>query len=239
MWNNATSLNRLASLGYVIAALLIVYVLLWRTAQSEAFALREVRVIGNVAHVTRDQVDAVVSGELRGNFFTADLLAARDAFEKLPWVRRVDVRRRWPDRLEIEVQEHRAFARWGDEALVNNFGEVFEGASNLRLPTMSGPESSSAEVFAQFKEFERTLSPLSRKIEDIQLSERRAWRLRLDNGIVIELGREGMVERLARFVAVYGRSVATLENAAGYIDLRYANGFSVRVNGMKWSEKRS
>lgn len=239
MWNNATSLNRLASLGYVAAALMIAYILLWRTAQSEAFALREVRVVGHVAHVTRDQVDAIVSGELRGNFFTANLLAVRDAFQKLPWVRHVDVRRRWPDRLEIEVQEHRAYARWGDEALVNDFGEVFEGASNLKLPAMSGPENSNAEVFAQFNEFEHALSPLGRKIEEIQLSDRRAWRLRLDNGIVVELGREGTVARLARFVAVFGRSVATLENAAGYVDLRYANGFAVRVKGLKWSDKRA
>lgn len=239
MWNNANALNRLASLGYALAALLIASTLLWRFAQSQVFALREVRVVGNVAHVTRDQVDAVVTRELRGNFFTADLVATRSAFEKLPWVRRVDVRRRWPDRLEIEIQEHRAFARWGDEALVNDYGELFEGASNLRLPAMVGPDGSSGEVFARFVEFERALSPLGRKIEEVRLSDRRAWRLRLDNGTVVELGRDGTVERLARFVSVFGRSVAMLESPTSYVDLRYANGFAVRVNGLKWSDKRA
>lgn len=239
MWNNANALNRLASLTYVLATLLIVYAVLWRTAQSEVFALREVRVVGSVVHVTRDQVDAVVSRELRGNFFTANLLATRNAFQKLPWVRQVNVRRRWPDRLEIEIQEHREFARWGDEALVNDLGEVFEGASNLILPAMVGPEGSSGEVFTHFAAFERALSPLGRKIAEIQLSERRAWRLRLDNGTVVELGRESTKERLARFVSVFERSVATLANAAGYVDLRYANGFAVRVNGLKWSDKRA
>jgi cell division protein FtsQ len=239
VWNDAATLNRVASLGYGLAALLVAYGLLWRVAQSEVFAVREVRLLGEVAHVTREQVEAVVSGELHGNFFTVDLLAARSAFEKLPWVQRVDVRRRWPDRLEITVQEHRAVARWGDEALLNDLGDVFEGASNLRLPVMSGPEGSSREVLAQYTTLQRILMPLGRSIGEIRLSDRRAWQLRLDDRTVVELGREGAPDRLARLVSVYERSVAALPGAAGYIDLRYVNGFAVRVNGLKWSDKRA
>ena len=75
-----------------------------------------------------------------------------------------------------------------------------------------------------------------RKVERIHLSERRAWRLRLDDGTVIELGRDGVVPRLTGFVAAYGRTVASLEGKTTYIDLRYANGFAVRVRDQKWSE---
>jgi cell division protein FtsQ len=232
-------LNRAASLGYAAAALLIVYAVLWRAAQSEVFAVREVRLVGAVAHVTREQVEAVVFRELRGNFFTVDLLAARAAFEKLPWVQRVDVRRRWPDRLEIAVQEHRAVARWGDEALVNDLGDVFEGASNQMLPVMIGPEGSSREVLAQFEAIQHILSPLGRSIDEIRLSDRRAWQLRLDDKTVVKLGRGDALDRLSRFVSVYERTFARLPDASGYVDLRYVNGFAVRVNGLKWSDKRT
>ncbi|NIO43256.1 MAG: FtsQ-type POTRA domain-containing protein, partial [Burkholderiales bacterium] len=84
-------------------------------------------VLENVAHVTREQVRTIVVDELRGTFFTIDLQGAQTAFEKLPWVRRVDIRRRWPDRLVVAIEEHRELARWGNTALVNLHGELFEG----------------------------------------------------------------------------------------------------------------
>lgn len=239
MWNDAIALNRVAGFLYAVAVLLIAYAMVARVAQSDVFALKEIRLVGDVAHVTREQVRAVASRELRGNFFTVNLRAARNALEKLPWIRSVDVRRRWPDRLEVDVQEHRALARWGDEALVDTYGTVFEGASNEKLPVMIGPTGSSQEVTTQFVSLQKTLAPLGRSIEEIRLSERRAWMLRLDDDTVIELGRENAQQRLAMFVSVYERSLAKLKDAAGYVDLRYANGFAVRVNGLKWSDRRA
>ena len=48
----------------------------------------------------------------------------------------------------------------------------------------------------------------------------------------IELGRDEAGERLARFIAVYGRTIGTLARAGTRIDrvdLRYRNGFAARV----------
>ena len=239
MWNDDRALNRAASLALAMASLLIAYGFVFRAAQSEVFAIKEVRIVGDVDHITREQVKAVVAGELRGNFFTMDLAATRDAFEKLSWVRRVEVRRRWPDRLEIDVDEHRPVARWGDEALVNEYGELFEGAVDAVLPVMIGPEGSASLVAETYAAFEVALAPLGRRIAEIRLSDRQAWRLRLDDDTVIELGRDSPLDRLRQFASVFGRSVATLEGAAKHVDLRYANGFAVRVNGLKWSDKRA
>ncbi len=101
MWDNAAALNRAAGLLYGAAALLIVYGCIHYVVHLAVFPLREIRVIGDVGHVTNEQVAAVIARELRGNFFTVDLAQARQAFEKLPWVRKVNVRRQWPDRLEV------------------------------------------------------------------------------------------------------------------------------------------
>jgi cell division protein FtsQ len=52
----------------------------------------------------------------------------------------------------------------------------------------------------------------------------------------IELGRDEPGERLARFVAVYGRTIQTLAKAGTRIDrvdMRYRNGFAARVPGFR------
>lgn len=238
MWNNVQALTRTASASFCLAMLMLLGAFVWRVANHDVFAVQGIEVTGDVAHVTREQVLTIAVNELEGSFFTVDLRGAQAAFETLPWVRKVDVRRRWPNRLEVAIEEHRELARWGSTALVNLHGEVFEGASNQRLPVFEGPAGSHSDITRNYLRFNQALARIDRRVKDVQLSERRAWRLRLDDGTVIELGRDDVVERLRGFVAVYARSVAKLDGKTDYVDLRYANGFAVRVNEEKWSETR-
>ena len=239
MWNNARLMDVVAKCIFALALALTIFGVAWRAANFDMFVVRGIDVVGDVTHVTREQVEAIVFGDLEGTFFTVDLRGAQAAFEKLPWVRRVDVRRHWPNRLEIIVEEHRAFARWGNSALVNDHGEVFEGASNQRLPKFDGPTGSNLDVTTNYLRFNESLERIGRHLEKVNVSERLAWRLHLDDGSVIELGRDEIAARLDSYVAAYGRSVARLKGKALHIDLRYANGFSVRVKDLQWSETRA
>ncbi|UCH47932.1 MAG: cell division protein FtsQ/DivIB [Betaproteobacteria bacterium] len=239
MWNNALALTRIANAALLLAIAVLLAALVWRIANIEVFAVRGIDVVGNVAHVTREQVRTIAVNELKGTFFTVDLRGAQAAFEKLPWVRRVDVRRRWPNRLEVVVEEHQELARWGNSAMVNHHGELFEGASNKRLPVFEGPDGSQFEIRRNYRRFNQSLALIGRHIKRVQVSERRAWRLGLDDGTVIELGRDGVVERLRGFVTAYARSVGELGGKTDYVDLRYSNGFAVRVREEKWSEARA
>ena len=116
----------------------------------------------------------------------------------------------WPDRLEVAIEEHVALARWRDTALVNDHGEVFEAATDARLPVFAGPEGSAAEMAAQYGVFAKLLASIGRAPAQLRLSERRAWELQLDNGDVLELGREDMAARLGRFATLYERTVGRL-----------------------------
>ena len=239
MWNNVLALTRIANTALLFAIAVLLAALVWRIANIEMFAVRGIDVIGNVAHVTREQVRTIAVNELKGTFFTVDLRGAQAAFEKLPWVRRVDVRRRWPNRLEVVVEEHRELARWGNSALVNHHGEMFEGASNERLPVFEGPTGSQFEITRNYRRFNQSLALIGRQVRRVQVSDRRAWRLGLDDGTVIELGRDGVVERLRGFVTAYAHSVGELGEKTDYVDLRYSNGFAVRVREQKRSEARA
>lgn len=239
MWNNAKALTRISNAMFLLAIAVLLGALFWRIAHMDVFSVRAIDVVGDVGNVTEEQVKTIVGNELYGTFFTVDLQGTQMAFETLPWVRRVDVRRRWPNALEVNVEEHRELARWGNTALVNTMGEIFEGASNRRLPVLEGPAGSNLEVTQNYIRFNKSLSRINREVRSVRLSQRRAWRLTLDDGTVIALGRHGVVERLSSFVAVYERSVADLKGKVRYVDLRYVNGFAVRVEDQKRGDKRA
>jgi cell division protein FtsQ len=61
------------------------------------------------------------------------------------------------------------------------------------------------------------------------LSARRAWRIELDKGLTVELGRDNADVRLARFIDAYPRTIAAMGDSVQYVDLRYPNGFAVRL----------
>jgi len=237
MWHNPRLLNAVAgaltALSLVVFAVAAMQLLL----RSPSFPLREVQLRGALAHTTRAEVEQAARGRIEGNFFAVDLSQARAALEQLPWVRRVQVRRVWPDRLEVTLEEHVPLARWGDLGLVNVQGERFAGRSDAALPLFAGPTGSEGEVTRRYRRFVQLLAPLGTALEALVLSPRHAWQARLDSGLTIELGRDTpndpVDRRLERFVAVYPQTLAKMQRRHEYADLRYPNGFALRVPDLK------
>jgi cell division protein FtsQ len=98
------------------------------------FPVAAVEIKGSLRNTSEAALRAALPGA-PGNFFAVDLAEVRAGLERLPWVRRVAVRRVWPAGLEITVEEHVALARWGDEALVNTQGERFVARTSEALPS--------------------------------------------------------------------------------------------------------
>ena len=213
---------------WLASGLLLYGVVSWISAQP-IFALSSVEVAAPVVHVTKAQVKLVTDRHVRGNFFSVDLEQLRRSFEKLPWVREARVARRWPDTLVVSFSEHVPLARWNEAALLNQQGEVFTAALDATLPHLSGPDDSNGEVARTYRTYQQKLAAVGRKVEELQLSPRRAWRLRLDDGTEIMLGRTDATDRLARFLALYPKLFADPTQAPVYVDLRYADGFAVRM----------
>ena len=209
------------------------------------FAIRGIAVSGDVSHNNALTLRANVAPHLRGTFFTLDLGRARAAFEAVPWVRQAVVRREFPNRLRVQLQEHRAVAFWGPEGesrLVNSFGEVFEAnvgeVEQDGLPRLQGPDGQSAQIWEAFQGLRPLFEPMDLALEQLELSGRGSWRARLDSGAVIELGAGSLPEVQARtqiflktltqVSARYGRKPEALETA----DLRHQDGYALRMRGV-------
>ena len=242
MWDRPDILNAIAGVLFAAALLLAAYASVHHVVRLPVFPLREVRVDGELVHITREQLETLARRELRGNFFTLDLREARAAFATLPWVRNVDVRRQWPDRLNVALEEHAPLARWGDAAFVNTYGDVFNAApvlaSDGALPLFDGPEASAKEIAIQYGYFQRRLATIGQVPVEVRVSPRRAWQIGLAGGLTLKLGREGVEARLDRYIAVYGRTLGRLQRKLDYVDLRYPNGFAVRIPELRPETQR-
>ena len=153
-------MNMTAAVLAAIGALVVAFVLLMWVVHQPVFAVRSIRIDGDMAHNSVLTIRANAAPRLTGNFFTLDLAAARRAFESVPWVRSAVVKRVWPNRLAVQLEEHRPVALWAEpggsdtnadaDRLVNSHGEVFEAnlgdVEDDALPTLRGPEGSAPHL---------------------------------------------------------------------------------------------
>ena len=238
-------MNTTATVLFAVFAFVLVVTLAGWVGRHPVFALRAIVVTGDVAHHNAATLRAHVAHRLEGTFLTLDLTRARQAFEALPWVRQAVVRREFPNRLRVQLEEHQAVAYWGSESdprLVNSFGEVFEAnvgeVEHEDLPRLQGPDGQAAPALAMYRALQPSFEDMDISLEQVELTAHGGWRARLATGAALELGGGTQAQVLARTQRVlktltqvtsrYGRKPDALETA----DLRHESGYALRLRGV-------
>lgn len=207
---------------------------------------------GNVLkHVSPASIQLTIAGQIKGNFFTVDLLALKKQIESSPWVRRVDISRVWPDSLLLRVEEHEAYAKWNENQLINTWGEIFtanrdELEKNIPYPQYNGPIGSERLMVQRAGELATLFSPIGLQVKEITLSDRYAWQVMLSNGLSLILGRDGGAE-IVDPLGGQQEAVSFAENTRRFVqawpvlltrthgrqvikaDLRYTKGFAITL----------
>ncbi len=232
MWDNAPLLRSIANTLFMCSVLALFYgAVNYVVHRPEILPIKRVSLANVPERVVADDVLATVRKRAQGNFLTVDIASLRRSLETLPWVRSVSVRRVFPDQLRVNLEEHVALAYWNDDALVNQQGEVFAGQTTQTLPQFVGNDGTADEVSTEYRKFNEQLKPINLQLKKLVLSPRHSWQLHLSNDMIVELGRESMQKRLARFVAVYPYSLVQYGASAQEIqvvDMRYRDGFAVK-----------
>ncbi|EGV19580.1 cell division protein FtsQ/DivIB [Thiocapsa marina] len=219
----------LALVGFLLISAMASGVWLLGHWEPQLFPVRIIAVEGELHHHSSRLLQETISERLSGGILTADLQDLRQAAEDLAWVGRATVRRVWPDRLQVEVEEHRPLARWNRDGLVTAEGIVFRpgtGTVPAGLPLLEGEDRRAPEVVKRYVQWRDDLMLIGHLIQSLSVDPRGAWRVELVMGVELYLGTEHVDQRLARYIA----SAAQLE-AAGQplvVDLRYSNGFAVK-----------
>ncbi len=242
MWNDVRTMNMITRLLLAVVVLALMQSAYQWAARQSLFDLEVVQLRASsgktLSYVDAGTVRSTALPRLRGNFFSIDLAAARAAFETVPWVQHASVRREWPNKLVVTVDEYAVLGTWGDEGrLVSVDGVVFtanldEAEQEGKLPSLSGPDESAREIAQRLFELREWLAPVKLAPRALSLSNRYAWTARLDNGIVLNLGRAHdkaeLKARVDRLVSVYPQLASALPGRIEMIDMRYPNGLALR-----------
>lgn len=217
------------------------------------FNVRAIQVEGDVSRNSVASLRANALPRLTGSFLSMNLKEGRAAFEAVPWVRRAQLRRVWPMRLRVRLEEHRPAAYWearadgadaateatAERALVNSFGEVFQAnlgdVEDEDLPVLAGPAGEAASLLQMWRSLNPAAEKLGENIDRLDLSGRGSWRATLGSGAVIELGRGSpaeVAERFGQFARSITQVTAQYRSPLLSADLRHADGFAVRLRGV-------
>ena len=239
MWNKPQLMTAVADLLSVAAAAALLVAALVLSARLPMFPLRELVVTHSLREVRRAEVETALSGLLHGNFFSVNLDLVRQSLEQLPWVRHAEVRRQWPARIEVDIEEHVPVAFWGQATgqLVNTNGEVFAAAMSVppseTMPVLLGPVGMAPEMLGYYQQAVDMLKPIGRMPNSLTISPRLAVQLQLDDGMTVELGRVQSKaparDRRQRFVEYYPSVIGVAKTRPSVVDMRYPNGFALRV----------
>jgi cell division protein FtsQ len=225
--NDHTLINRVAAWMTVIAVIAIAWSTFQWANSKGWFALRQIAVVSKPVEVDTGLLESVLRNEIRGTFFSVAPHRVRASVKKLPWVRDAVVERRWPFALDVRIEEHRAVGYWGELDLLSDQGELFRATSRAPLPRFDGPPELAAETLQRYRDMKVALAPLGLTIRAMNVSPRGAFTVAMKNGLIVELGRENIEQRLARFTALYTAWSPEERDTIARVDLRYKSAVAI------------
>ncbi|MEE2849784.1 MAG: cell division protein FtsQ/DivIB [Pseudomonadota bacterium] len=163
-----------------------------------------------------------------------DLDAIRTRVQGVGWVKEARVVRLLPDTLIVEVKEHDRLAVWqeaGQIKVIDNRGQVIDGADARRYPTLplvvgKGADVAAGEILPLLAQRPRLMGMVDALV---RVDERR-WDLRLKDGSLIQLPATEQEAALIRLDALDQRE-RLLDLGFARVDLRTPDEVAVRPAG--------
>ncbi|NOZ54638.1 MAG: FtsQ-type POTRA domain-containing protein [Gammaproteobacteria bacterium] len=226
---------QLFKFGATMCVIAAVGLFVWKLYQPDTLRFRTVQVFGNLQWMTKDKLDPLILEAMDGGFFSLDVKALKLVLEQQAWIRSVSVRRVWPDVLQVVVNEQKPIAIWNNKMLINVDSEIFhplaEGIPE-NMVRVAGPVGTHQFLMRHYLVLQEMLLEQGLQISQIQINDRRAMEIRLDNGMHLLMGRVhdelDSIAELSRFVRAYRLVLAPNIDRISLVDLRYTNGLAVR-----------
>ncbi|MBI2382106.1 MAG: cell division protein FtsQ/DivIB [Gammaproteobacteria bacterium] len=195
----------------------------------EVFPIKRLAVSGNLHYVADDWLRQTVRQASAKGFFGVDVPALRERICGQDWVADCQVQKTWPDKVHVAIVEHKPVALWGEHQLINENGALFtlKNTAPTDLPRLAGPAGQAERVLKEFRALSERFKPHGLSVAALRMNEREAWQFRLQDGVLVHIGREDYDNRVERFLVLYPRLKNDPKRAVETIDLRYDTGVAV------------
>lgn len=237
---NAYLLPIFSLLGIVGPLVIAVY---WVVEQQNLLPVKRIQVESKLQQLSQQQLQNVISPLVDSGLLGINVADIKKELEAIAWVDKADVRIIWPDALRINVKEQIPTARWGQGKLLNTRGEIFAPQNVSQqfnnLPYLNGPQGQERKVAQMYLLVREVLESRGIGIASIELDERRAWSITTADNVAIKLGKSDVDSKITRFLKGYDKKLSKHFAQIAYVDLRYTNGFAVKMKDQAQSEKEN
>ena len=191
--------------------------------------LQHIHLEGEYKHLERQVLEDILAPAIGQNLLDIDLNTFEQRLSQMPWVKSVFIQRLWPNKLSIHIEERKAVARWHDQGLVDQSGEVFFAQihSYSELPSIITAQDRSKSALAFYYYLQEMFEDLGIQIVYLIEDPSYSWEIGLQTGYALKLGRSHLKERIQRFVSAYSTGLHQVIDKVQCVDLRYPDGFAV------------
>ena len=234
-WKPTFNLNinwaRVPAVLLMIAPLLLVAAAYFWIQRPENLTITSVEVTGDLKYLNQERLQPIIEPYVSTNLFKLEAKELETELEFNSWVYSASLTKLWPDKLRITVHEERPIAFWGEDSMLNEFGEIIDAKlpeKSGELPVLYSPEDNGRGMVEAYLNVQKWTKDFAIKITEFREDSRGSWQLKLANGLTVNIGRTQQERRLRRFVVGYNKELMDQISKIHTVDLRYTNGFAVK-----------
>ena len=215
----------------------------------EQMVLSQLVLNGDHAYTDEDDIRQAILGlGLPNTYIGQNVDDIQQEIMQFPWIKQASVRKQWPDRLIVSIEEYKPAFYWNDLFLLDNYGNIFnvplDRFVERQLPKLYGPEGKEkaiVKIYYKFNDLSKKLasSGLTLQIKSTVTDERNAWQLTIKQCIAgfcpenqemkLILGSENIEQRYQQFIKLLPEIQVRIpkDERITVADLRYESGISV------------
>jgi len=197
----------------------------------ENLTIKSVEVTGDLKVLDKEQLQPLIESYAKTNLYLLDDEGLEEKIENNPWVHSASLTHVWPNKLLVKIYEQKPVAFWGEKAMLAENGTIIKAVNEKQknqLPLLYSPEDKGRNMASGFLKIRKMMKGFPVKLIEFKEDSRGSWQIKLENGMVLKIGRKQQEKRLKRFMVAYKQSLNTVVDKINMVDLRYTNGFAVK-----------
>ncbi|MEH6456111.1 MAG: cell division protein FtsQ/DivIB [Cocleimonas sp.] len=197
----------------------------------ENLTIKSVEVTGDFTILDKKQLEPIIESYAKTNLFLLDVKNLEKDIESNPWVHSAALTHVWPNKLIVKIYEQKPVAHWGKFQMLAENGEIIKASMEKQkgeLPMLYSPNDKGRNMATGFMKIRKMMKGFPVKLVEFKEDARGSWRIKLENGMTLKIGREHQAKRLKRFMVAYEHSLNEVLDKISVVDLRYTNGFAVK-----------